>query len=338
MRIFLILFLFLNILVGVQSTSLAQETPLEVHPVYPENQKEEVKGYFQLSVNPGEQQTVKVKLVNKTVESVNVRIEPSNGYTNPEGGMLYEKELNTEDASLLQGAAEAKNFFKVEDSIILEPQQTMELPIEIAVPAKGSGTFLGAVKFIVEGNKDEEQTAKKGEANFILKTEIAHAMAIQLDVGESPPPKFTLGKAGFNQIIGKVYLTMINEAQRIQEGVKGTYLLKNEQGDRVSEGEFGPFKMAPTTEIRYPFDWGTEPLREGTYRLAVTMNVNGEEIKEEQNITLETAAVEEFAQRAPGATLEVQEEGMPSWAWALIGGLGAVVLIIIMGFLRKLKK
>ncbi|MFC7686978.1 WxL protein peptidoglycan domain-containing protein [Ureibacillus sp. GCM10028918] len=338
MRIFIILFLLLYSLVGVQSTILAQDTPLEVHPVYPENQKEEVKGYFHLSVNPGEQQTVKVKLVNKTVESVNVRIEPSNGYTNPEGGMLYEKELNTEDASLLEGALEAKNFFKVKDSIILEPQQTLELPIEIAVPDKGSGTFLGAVKFIVEGNKDEKQTAKKGEANFILKTEIAHAMAIQLDVGESPPPKFSLGKAGFNQIIGKVYLTMINEAQRIQEGVEGTYFLENEQGDRVSEGGFGPFKMAPTTEIRYPFNLGTEPLTEGTYRLAVTMDVNGKVIKNEQNITLEKEAVKEFAERAPGATAEIQEEGMPSWTWALIGGVGAVVLIFIMGLLRKLKK
>lgn len=338
MRIFIVLFLFLYSLVGVQSSSLAQEIPLEVHPVYPENQEEGVKGYFHLSVSPGERQKVKVKLVNKTVHPVNVRIEPANGYTNPEGGMLYEKELNTEDATLLEGATEVKNFFKVEETVTLMPQQTLELPIEIIVPSKGNGTFLGAVKFIVEGNKEDEQTAKKGEANFILKTEIAYAMAIQLDVDEIPPPEFNLGKAGFNQTIGKVYLTMRNEAQRIQEGVEGTYLLENEQGDKVNDGKFGPFKMAPTTVIRYPFAWGTEPLRAGTYRLSVTMNVNGREIKEEQEITLGTNAVEEYAERAPAPTVEVQENGIPGWAWALIGGLGAGVLFFILGRFKKPQK
>ncbi|KGR74920.1 WxL protein peptidoglycan domain-containing protein [Ureibacillus sinduriensis] len=331
-------FLFLISLVGVQSTILAQETPLEVHPVYPMNQKEEVKGYFQLAVNPDEQQTVKVKLVNKTVESLNVRIEPSNGYTNPEGGMLYEKELNSEDASLLREASEAKNFFKVKESITLEPQQTLEIPIEIIVPSRANGTFLGAVKFVVEGNKENEKKTKRGEANFVLKTEIAHAMAIQLDIGELPPPEFTLGDAGFNQIIGKVYITMINQAQRIQEAIEGTYLLQNEQGEIVSEGEFGPFKMAPTTRIRFPFAMGTKPLREGTYRLAVTMNVNGKEIIEEKDIIIGSKALEEFAERSSSTTVAVQGNGMPGWGWALIGGLVAVIIFFLFGIFRSLQK
>lgn len=311
----------------------AQETniPLTVVPIYPENQNPQTKGYFDLNVNPGDRLSLSLQVMNNTATEMIVSFEATNAFTSHTGGMLYQKESESVDVELLEDAIRLADSIQVEENVTIPPNSTVTVPVQITVPNADGQTILGGLLISSKGKTiEEQQEVEEGTANFIINTETVFAMAIQLNLPNSVDSNFQFGEAGFYGDLGQVYIEMINDAQKIQENVVGTYTVQNENGEELFSGDFGTFNMAPKSVIRYPLAWGGSTLKDGTYSLYVEVagDLNINEVKE---FTINNEDVEEFVEQSNDkVTVAKEETGIPSWIW-IAGIILFGLLMFILG-------
>ncbi|MBU8906029.1 DUF916 domain-containing protein [Desertibacillus haloalkaliphilus] len=328
--LFALLFFTVILTGGAQTIAQQNAMPFSVEPVYPDNQTPGIQGYFSLDVTPEDTQALRVNITNNREEEVVVNLRPANGYTNPRGGMLYETDLDSENTVILSDEVKLAEHIHVVESITIPARETEEVEIELNVPNREEGTLLGGIIFSSHGltAEEEERMAQEDEeeASFSIRTETAIAMAMQLNFPQSIEPQFSIGEAGFLPTEAQVYIEMLNEADSIQDNFTGEYEVMNVDGDVLFAGEFGPFKMAPSTRIRYPIDWQAETLEPGDYSVRIAADVNQEEIVEQREFTIDDEEIQEYVERVMPDVAQPQQ-GMPAWAWALIGALTGVILV-----------
>ncbi|GGH87254.1 hypothetical protein JOD43_003967 [Pullulanibacillus pueri] len=229
--------------------SIAQETksPITVTPIYPKNQNQTVRGYFDLNVTPKQHQTIKISIKNNQDKDLTLKSEVTNAYSNPSGGIMYESSYQSKDSQLLPEAFTMTQYLQVAPSITVPAKKTVELPITISVPEKAVGTLLGGVRITLEGKtqKQQQTTTQGKEAQFIIKTQNAYVIAVQLDTPTSSQPSFSLGDSEFDPEKTAVLTTMTNHAPLIQKDIRGSYQVNDSNGNVLFKGSLGPFNMAP---------------------------------------------------------------------------------------------
>nr|WP_106781029.1 DUF916 domain-containing protein [Lysinibacillus timonensis] len=332
--IIFILFIWIFLVGNVEFVE-AQDAnmPITVEPKYPDNHNNETVGYFDLNVNPGDQQSIEIIITNKEDKEIKVNLASAYAFTNPTGGIMYKELIDSSETILLDNGIHIKENIQVEESVTIPPQSSVTVPIEFSVPQSNGETLLGGVLISTQGNTiQQQQEVEEGTANFTVNTEMVIAMAIKLNLPNSVDSNFQLGEAGFNGELAQVYLEMINDAQKIQEEVSGSYSITNQEGQELFNGEFGSFKMAPKTKIRYPIQWGYETLEEGNYTLNIqSESLNLNEIKE---FSIKDEDVVQFVEQSQtNVTVAKEEGGMPSWVW-----IAAVVLVGLLMFILGRRK
>jgi hypothetical protein len=329
--------LYVLVISLVNENVVAQETkhPLIIEPIFPENQNLLTRGYFDLSVKPGDKLSFSVRITNKEDKEVTVSMKSANAFTNPTGGMMYERVIDSPDTVLLDDAVRMADYIKIEETVTLPPLSSVDVPIEVSVPESNGQIHLGGILFTTQGEETEQQQeVEEGTANFVLKTETVYAIAVQLNLPHEVPSDFSFGKAGFIPESAQVFMEMTNNAQKIQEKIAGTYILSDDKGNELFSGEFGPFKMAPKTKIRHPFQWGNEILKDGTYTLTVDSNVNNVKVTASESFTIGDKEVKEYMEKTQPNLPKAQiNKGIPMWIWIL----GAVVFGVIMFFIGRRK-
>lgn len=303
------------------------DPPLRFEPIYPENHNPQTKGYFDLSVKSGEQHSLKVRITNDGANEALVRMEAVNAYTNPAGGMMYVKDLDTTDSTLLDDAVQLADSIKIEETIMVPPQSSVEVPIELTVPKTDGEQILGGILFITQSeNIEEQQEVEEGTANFVLKTETVYAMAVQLNLPNEVPDHFSYGTVDFNGERAQVQIEMTNAAQKIQEGIEGEYVVSDDNGNELFRGEFGPFKMAPKSKIRFPVNWTNETLEDGKYTVALQGNAGENEATLSEDFTIQNKDVQDYVEKTQPTAPQAQvKSGIPIWVWvfaAIAFGVG----------------
>lgn len=334
---FSLLYLFLFILLYSNSVLVKAHDvnmPLTVEPIYPENHNSATIGYFNLNVNPGDQQTIEIKITNNKNEEVNVSLASAYAYTNATGGIMYEEVIDSQDTVLLEDGIHIKENITVQDTITLPPHGSKTVPIEITVPEADGETLLGGVLIAAQGDTMQQKEVEEGTANFTINTEMVIAMAIQLNLPNTVATDFLIGDAGIYGENAQVFLEMENHAQKIQEDISGVYSVHNDKGEELFNGSFDPFKMAPMSKIRFPIQWGYETLEDGTYTIRINGNVQGNEFTEVRELQIRGEDVDQFVeQQQTEVTVAKEENGLPTWFW-----IAGVVLIGIMMFLLGRKR
>jgi hypothetical protein len=307
--------------------------PLIIEPIYPENQNPLTKGYFDLRVTTGDNQSLSVRITNKEDKEMTITMKAANAFTNPTGGMMYEQKIDSPDTVLLNDAVFMADNIKIEETVTVPPLSSLDVPIDVTVPELEGQTFLGGILFTTQGAEaEQQQEVEEGTANFVLKTETIYAIAVQLNLQTEVPSNFLFGKAGFSTETAQVFIEMTNNAQKIQEEITGTYSVLDDGGNDLFSGKFGPFKMAPKSKIRYPFEWGHETLEDGTYTLTIEGTFGGEKVSSSEAFTIKSKDVEEYMEKTKPNLPEAQvNRGIPTWIWIL----GAVLFGIVMFLLGR---
>ncbi|WP_156288614.1 WxL protein peptidoglycan domain-containing protein [Oceanobacillus salinisoli] len=324
------LFLF-----GMSDIAFAQEEnlPLMIEPIYPENHNPETVGYFDLSVNQGERQTLEVRITNQQDKEVLVSIKPANAFTHPSGGIIYENDIDSPDTRLLENAVRVAEYITVDETVTIPPRTSISIPIDLHVPEVEGQTFLGGILFTTYGEENENQEeVEDGTANFVIKTETVHAVAVQMNLVNEVGSDFLLGNAGFIPETAQVYSEMTNHAQKIQDGITGTYFVTDGEGNELFSGKFGPFNMAPNTAIRFPIRWGHEMLEDGKYTLHMEGLSGDKTFESSETFTIENSDVEKYVEHTQTDLPQAQiEKGIPMWGWVI----GAVLFGLIMFFIGR---
>lgn len=101
------------LLLWIPVSAFAEEniTPLEIEPIYTENQQTDTRGYFDLLVEPGQQQTIELRVTNNLEEKITLSGSTANAFTHPTGGILYSQDIDSENTRLLEDAVHLADFF-----------------------------------------------------------------------------------------------------------------------------------------------------------------------------------------------------------------------------------
>ncbi|GAA0454300.1 DUF916 domain-containing protein [Alkalibacillus silvisoli] len=314
--IFLLIFLFL--FCASMTVSAEQTSPVSINLIYPDNHIESTTGYFDLNVEPGEQQEVHVELINNRDEELTVIIEGADAYTDPNGGIMYGQNLESFNSSLLQDAYEMSLYIDVPGEIVIEPLARKTVPIKVDVPDLIGQTVLGGLRFVVPSQREDTEETGDDEARFIIQTDLVYAIATQLNLPEQVESNFTFNGAGFLSSTGEVYIGMQNDAHKIQDLISGKYSVLNEEGIELFSGTFEPFNMAPKSSIHYPISWDYESLEEGTYTLNVEAKIDEQgDVSFSDSFTIGSQEIDEHIENNQSVTVQ-HTQGMPVWGWILI--------------------
>ncbi len=238
--------------------SVADEQPISVVPILPDNQNAGVTGYFNLLVNSGDKQTIYMQITNNKKENIVIALAPANAYTRPTGGIFYSEEIDSPETIIVGGVL---------------------------------------ISEIGPASEDIEVETEKDEAKFKVITKNVFAAAIQLDFPEQATPVFSFGNAGFNPVGPNVFIAMRNDAPMIQREVFGEYQVTDKDGQEVFSGLFEPISMAPKTQMNFPMHWDSSVLEPGEYTLSIAANVVGEEIVAVERFNIDKTTVETYAER-----------------------------------------
>ncbi|MBB5174606.1 WxL protein peptidoglycan domain-containing protein [Texcoconibacillus texcoconensis] len=325
---------FFILITTVSSTVQAQDVsqvPFTVDPHLPNNQVDNVGGYFSLEVEPEHEQELEVTINNRLTDDLTVTMEPVNAYTHPSGGIIYSEDASENAFLLDDDFAIASNMSVEEGSVTIPAESSVDVSIDLTVPDVEAENLLGGILFTSEGIAGEEVETEGEESNFVVETEVAIAMAVQLNLPFETEQNFSFGEAGFLPNNAQIYLEMTNEAPFIQNNVSGEYEVYDDADDMLMEGEFGSFNMAPMSQMTFPFRWDHPTLDPGTYTVAVDTDINGQQITEERTFTIEEQQVEEYVERnMPEVATQTNDQ---PWLWVFLGSLGGALIIGTVMFL-----
>ncbi|WP_188208245.1 DUF916 domain-containing protein [Alkalibacillus aidingensis] len=319
-RVVIVLFFIIHLIPYSVFSDPAEQTPISLEVTYPENQVKGTTGYFDLMVDPGDEQVLELEVTNNLENEITIMMESANAYTHPSGGITYGQDIQSPNMTLLDDGIRLSDFMTVPQEVQLDPLSTETVSFEISVPELDGGTLLGAIRVIIPSQEDDDfEELGEDEAQFIIDTETVYTIATQLNLPEEVDSNLTIGETDFTTDTGNVYVELINDAHKLQDGVHGEYFVSNENGEELFDGEFGRLLMAPKSQVRHVFPWDYEAIEEGTYTVDIQATAdNQEELSVTRNFTIGGEDIEEYVERTDHPVNVQLNQGMPVWGWILI--------------------
>lgn len=295
---------------------------LQFLPEYPENQDANTNGYFNLIMEPGQQQTIRIKLVNNSDEPMQINIIKTNALTTQNGGIHYTEEEGSDISYILNENFLVSRYMNVQESILLPAKSTEILFIQLTAP-KEKGTYLGGILFTSE-DKDESDS----EAKIQITNEVRVGTAILMNVGERTVPEIEIKES-----IVEIYPSGIQLQTRLEnttpslvKSYKVHYKVFNEQDELLFEGGTEQFDMAPFSGIMFPSYWNHDQFNEGQYKIEMTIQGDGNTFTKTNEFQIKKADTKKYINTTPA------ENGKPivkNTNMTLIYALAAIIIVLI---------
>lgn len=257
---------------------------------FPENQDKNTKGYFNLTMRPGQTQTVHIHLTNYSNESKTIKIIKTNALTTQNGGIHYTEEESSDLSYSLSQNFLASNYITVDSVIELPAHSTRKLPVVLQAPQE-KGTFLGGILFTAvnpanQGNNEKIQ----------INSEVRVGMAIQMNVGERAIPEIEVKES-----VVEIYPSGIQIQTRIEnpspsivKSYKLHYKVYNDKNELLFQGGTDEFDMAPFTGIMFPANWNAGQFNEGRYQIELTIEGEGNTFTKRNGFEVKKADTKEY--------------------------------------------
>lgn len=266
--------------------------PFRAEPVYPDNQIEANAGYFYVTAQPGDEQTLTVLIANTGAQTQQVNVESASCYTSPYGDLIF---VSKNDSPLM--GLEDERFMLEKEMVLPESRfdlkagQSRGYSFKIRAPDKVTGEVLGAVRFSV--TQKGEGSGKTGRG-FNLNVRRAITLIIRLQMSTSAPqpsPSILLGQAGWMEDQNLLYATLSNAWTAINRNARGTLTLKDGNSKSLVSQRFDLIKMAPRSRVRLPVDTGSVSLNEGHFTVELQLDETGSAAQESAFILDETLEI-----------------------------------------------
>lgn len=332
------LFLVLSI-VSVQVVQAEESVPYSVKPILPNNQIDKEVQYFDLRMEPGEEQTIEVAVSNSSTKEIELEMSTETAITNVNGVIDYvssEKDIVFDQTlhypfSTLASMAE---------TITVPANETVNVPIKINMPEEEiTGMILGGIKF-TEKSSDSQEESSNGMA---IRNRFAYIIAVKLTEND----QLVAGDLQLNEIKADQvsYRNVISanlqnpEPALIKELAIEAEVTAAGSSKVLYQQTNQDFKMAPNSNFDFPIYLENQPLKAGKYTLHLTAT-SGED-KWEFNQDFEISK-DEAARLNKESAIEL-EEGVNWQLYLIIAGcvLGGIVLGVIVWRIlhhRKQKK
>ena len=297
--------------------SAAATSNIGISPVYPDNQIT-ANGIFDLKVQPGQAETLKLKIANLSHETQKLIVQTTTAYTNDAGTMALDhvtvpkNKSRQVDFRRLVAKRDRKQVVTVPAGEIT----MVEMPIK--VPSKAfDGIVVGGV--LVKSDDQASPFAKKGVS---VKNKFAYAMGVVLkESDQTAVPKLTMGKiqpkiVGNDIKIKTVYKN--NKPAIISDMTLHAKITNRQTGQVMGKTADTGMSVAPNSTFNYANNWHGHKIKPGSYHYHATITAaNGQHWQLDKNFKVGVAG-----------SFVMNQHCNPWLSYVIIGIL--VLLLIIM--------
>ena len=314
--------LLLSLLLTAPLPTFAQEDAGEVgydiQAVIPENQIDKEKSFFDLRMEPAQEQTIHVKINNTSNAESTYKININQAYTNSQGFIDYNEKKESEKNDYPYAI---DSIAKVADTVTVPKKSSKEVPITLTMPKdQFDGQILAAIQVVKETEKKQ-----KGIVNSY-----GYILGLKLtETDTEVPRKLTLKKVEPAISFGKTSVVAIldNPTMDAYGHLKYEATVKNRKTNKeVRHVTYdNDMQLAPNSTYRFAIDWEKEPLTAGEYslHLRVTDAKDNEWIFDE-NFTISAKQAKEINE----ATIDAGKKAtIPMWIYLVFGILLGVILL-----------
>jgi len=308
------------------------ELGFNVLPVLPESQVEEV-GYFNLELEPGDQDTLRLRFASTATDPIDIQISAHTAYTNVHGVVEYGRDAEEPNPTL---TFPLDSLLEVPDIVTLAPGETQEIVIPLTMPEESfAGLLVGGLK-IEEVDAEDESLEEEGGLAVENKFSYVIGVVVRNNPEEVTPDLELLEvfadhlnyRNVFSATIQNYTPTFVNQLE-VEAQVRALG-----ETEVLYEANKSGMQMAPNSHFNYPISLNGERFRSGDYVLNMTARSGDYEWTWEETFTVD----QETARH-----LNREDVTLDGLNWWMIGTIGlGVILVSVIGYLwynqRKVKK
>lgn len=314
--------LLLSLLLTAPLPAFAQEDAGEVgydiQAVIPENQIDKEKSFFDLRMEPAQEQTINVKINNTSNEDSTYKMGINQAYTNSQGFIDYNEKAESEKNNYPYAI---DSIAKVADTVTVPKKSSKNVPITLTMPKnRFDGQILAAIQVVKEADKDQ-----KGIVNsygYILglkltETDTEIARKVELKKVE---PAISFGKTSVVAILENP--TMDAYGHLTYDATVKNRKTNKEVRHVAYDNEM---QLAPNSSYRFAIDWEKELLEAGEYSLHLRVtDAKDNEWVFDENFTISDKQAKEINE----ATIDAgKKTAIPIWIYLVFGILLAIILL-----------
>ncbi|WP_086351143.1 DUF916 and DUF3324 domain-containing protein [Candidatus Enterococcus clewellii] len=322
--------------IGFGMTAYGEETDADItnaggfsfEVIQPENQRDSSKGYFDLRMTPGQQQTVQVKLVNPTDIEITVSVKLNGAKTNKNGVIEY-----------------GPNTFENDASLTYDFVDVVKGPEEIKIPANGETTLDLAISMpaeqydgVITGGIELQNLSADSTENQTGSVINKYAYLIGMVLSETDTevmPDLALNKVypELSNYRNSIFVNFSNtQAVIVDDMTVDAQITKKGSDDVLYDTKVASMRMAPNSMIDFPISMQGDRMVAGDYtaKIVVTTKTDRWEWTEDFKITDDDA--DKFNSEDLGL---LQEQGVDWTLIAMIVGGVFLVVVIIFVLIRR---
>ena len=262
--------LFLVTILPVSEVIAKDDEPsvsFSVRPILPENQERAESTFFDLRMEPGQEQTIEIELLNHTDETILIAATLSTATTNEHGFAEYQLSLKCPDSTL---PYRMEDIITVDPYVELKANESYRLPIHIEMPCcRYDGVWAGGLEL----RRIEEDKAPIGG----IRNTYSYLTVILLHQGASVNPEVISHKTQveIQENVG-IFTTNFQNTQAGFTGLLGieTQIINQNTGELVYQSIRGGMQMVPHSNFDYRKQIEVENFAEGMYTLRHILESN----------------------------------------------------------------
>jgi len=306
-----------------------------VTPELPENQRQNGSSFFDLLVEPGMQQVIKIHITNQGSEEITVLVELITASTARNGQINYTASGQmdiTLQYSFADIAAIPQSYFSI------PARGEIEVPVTISVPAgRFDGAILGSIRVL------REATAQEREAAGVLVNRFAKVTAVRLVQSENAEelitPSFELGVITTELINyrASVIANVRNTQPMIIKGAKATAgIFPADSTLPVFESVMENVDFAPNSIFPLSFvDRDGSGISPGDYTAIIAIEYENETWTFEEHFTITADEAVIINESALNQNTANSGYSIPPWAKIMIVSGALLLIILLVIFVRK---
>lgn len=280
------------------------------------------KTFFDLRVQPGQEQDLQVRLKNYSKQKMTLTIAVNTAYTNNNGLIEYDRtdpELNVDLSYSIHELAKVQ-----EPEVTLNPNETKLVTIHLTIPEQPfEGLLLGGI--YVRPKIDQ---ASEKETKGKVKNIQSMVKGIRLSEKDDPmQPDLQMVKAYASQIgYRNVFLATIQNPKPViltEVNIQASVYKKDDLKKAILTNQSKGFKIAPNSKMEYGVFLNTQLFEAGDY--VMKMHVESKEGKWEFSQPLVVTVAE--AQQLNEVLNAARIKKMPGWIKWIIGLSISVLLL-----------
>ncbi|PAB00291.1 DUF916 and DUF3324 domain-containing protein [Enterococcus canintestini] len=336
--LFTVLLASLSTLVSVSSvhaaenSAPAQDIQFIAHAQLPKNQVSTNVSYFDLQMEPKQEQTVHVDVTNTSAKKVTLETSFHQGSTNSAGVIEYKQtptSVNQDPNKSIEKIVTVR-----EKEITLAPKESKDIPIHIVMPkAALKGIQIGAIRLL---QKNTETT--KGNIQNQFAREIG--VVLQSSDPAKIPSQLTLSHAKADQINARnVVVEQIENAQPKLIALKNIKATVTKAGSTkvLYQAKQTQASVAPNSAMSYPISLNGDAFKPGKYVATFEAKEGTHTWKLTKNFTVKAATSKNL--NATDVLVQSKPSFFQQYKWIVLGGIFLLVVIVgLIGNTLRLKK